>query len=231
MKPTTFAAILCLCLAACAAPAPAPTAAPTQAPLPSATLAPLPTATTTPKPLPAFMDAFVALGLDNQSFDGPYILAVLDEKATTFVTETTGKPFGQLRVFSWSRVYFLQDGALQSAFILNDFCAPSPYDQNQFFCYIPYADNITTDIHTVSYTRATVNWFFDSFGEGDYPIVKLEFDSAYFDQRNDFSNFPGFSMFAEIYPPLTGAFATFEIPGIGTVLPVTHVDFDLPETP
>jgi len=231
VKPLAFAAVLCLFLAACAAPAPAPSAAPSQTPLPSATPVPLPTATATPGPLPAFMDAFIARGLDDQPFDGAYILAVLDEKATTFVTETTGKPIGDSRIFSWSRVHYIQDGKLQTAYILNDFCTASPVGQNNVFCYITYSDNINTSIHTVSYTRAIITEIFDRFDEGDYPIIKLEFDSAYFDQRNDFSNFPGFSMFADIYPPLTGQFATFEIPGIGAFLPVTHVDFDLPETP
>jgi hypothetical protein len=198
------------------------------------TLSPSPTLTPSPTvvPIPEFMKEFIELGYDKQPFTGGSIHVVLDENATFYASDLWGLKYKKSILYGWTKVHYIDNGVLQTHLVLNDFCTETPTSTNSYYCYITWSDNIrisnNDQLHTTQFTNSQMN-FVHEHSVGEYPIVQIEFESAYFDAHNDFSKTPNFSFFQDLYPTFTGQFATFEIPTIGTFLPVTHVEYDFSE--
>lgn len=218
-------------------PTPTATAMPTSTPLPTMTFTP------TAVPIPSFMDEFIDLGYDQQALDGDSIHAVLDEKATFYASDEWGRNYKKSRLFAWSTVYYMDHGRLQTFFVLMDFCTEiAKYNDDQdvsIGCYVTSASLINTSWFKISEAPPaphTIKWtktILDSLHQhsvGDYPIVRIEFNSESFNAHNIFSEMPDFSFFQDVYPAFNGQFTTFKFPGIkGDFLPATYVEYDFSE--
>jgi hypothetical protein len=202
-----------------------------QPPTPSQTVAPA-RATTIPTEvfMPGYMKEFIELGYDKQSLDGASIYVVRDENATFFSSDLWGLKYKKSILYSLTRVYYVADGELQENFVLNDFCTETGADDKSYYCYVTWGTTINISPsnqlpQTTNFSRTMDEWIGDQ-SPGNYPIVRIEFDAESFNKSNDFSNIPDFYFFEDVYPPWNGKFATFKIPGIGTLLPATSVKYD-----
>jgi len=244
-----FSAILVMFfLSACGVPA-TPPATPTKTIIPTATATtpPISTPTLTPTPttvpIPEFMNEFINLGYDKQSLNSTSIYVVLDEKATFYSSDEWGMKYKKSTIFAWSKVYYIDNGILQTNYVLMDFCTEiSKYNNDKdvsIGCYVTPGDNVNHEWfnlssappspHTIKWTKSILNSLHEH-SVGDYPIVQIEFNSEHFDARNDFSKIPNFTFFQDVYPTFNGQFATLKFPNIaGDFLPATYVGYDFSE--
>jgi hypothetical protein len=95
------------------------THSPTELPFSTAIETPVPTSTITSTatlpPLPAFMDEFVALGYDQQSFESDRIYVILNGKYT-YTHQRGGLLYKRINgvcIFSWVKVYSIRNGYSQ----------------------------------------------------------------------------------------------------------------------
>jgi hypothetical protein len=200
----------------------------TNTPIPTPTLTPTPTVV----PIPEFMNEFIELGYDKQELESTSIYVVLDEKSIRYSTNEWGTNFNKSILYGWSKVHYLNEGLLQTNFVLIHFCVPHPTINNNFFCYFTPSDNINIGSNnppfSTKWTKAMSD-FIQKHSVGDYPIVRIEFNSEHFDARNNFSNYPNFSFWKTLYPNYNLSFSTFDIPNIGTFLPATYIGYDFSE--
>ncbi len=207
---------------------PNPTSTVTETLIPTATATP----TATPIVIPEFMNEFISLGYDKQPLDSPSIYVVLDENSTYYPTDKWGGiKYKNSIIYGWSKVYYIKNGLLQTAFVILNLCNPHPTISKNYFCYFTIGDNISNANDPPSTTTWTKAIFNDirTRSVGDFPLVRLEFVSEHFDARNNFSNFPNYSFWETVYPSFNGSFSTFEIPNIGTFLPATYIGYDFSE--
>jgi hypothetical protein len=183
--------------------------------------------------MPGFLKEFIELGYDRQSLDGDSIYVVRDERATTFASDLWGLKYKKSILYSWTRVYYVADGKLQENLVLNDFCTETGADDKSYYCYVTWGTTINISPsnqlpQTTNFSRTMDEWMQEQ-SPGNYPIVRIEFNAESFNKSNDFSNIPDFYFFQDVYPPWNGKFTTFDIPGIGTLLPATSVNYDAAE--
>lgn len=239
MKKILSSILVIFFLSACGVsvtPSPSPTPTETIVPTATSTNTPIPTPTLTPTatiaPIPEFMNEFISLGYDKQSLNSTSIYVVLDERSAFYSSNEWGMKYKDSILYGWSKVYYISNDLLQTNFVLIHFCVTHPTIKKNYFCYFTPSDNINSASNdppfSTKWTKAQFD-FIQSHSVGDYPIVRIEFNSEHFDTRNDFSFFPQFSFWENIYPNFNGSFSTFEIPNIGTFLPATYVGYDFSE--
>jgi hypothetical protein len=223
LKRSLYAVLMIVLLSACGA-------LPTQVPTSSKTAAPAATQIPTEVFLPGYMKEFLELGYDKQPLDADSIYVVRDERSTIFADDLWGLKYKKAILYSWTKVYYVADGELQESFVLNDFCTETGADDKSYYCYVTWGTTINISPsnqlpQTTNFSHTMDEWIQDQ-SPGEYPIVRVEFNAESFNKSNDFSQIPDFYFFEEVYPPWTGKFATFKIPGIGTLLPATSVKYD-----
>lgn len=203
-----------------------PTATSTNTPIPTPTLTPTPTEV----PMPDFMNEFISLGYDKQSFEGDVIYVVFDEKSITYGPDNSqhgdyGLKYKDAVITSWTAAYYIKDGSLRKAYIITSYSVKSEIytDLN------PWWDGYFTIANSpkgykipmnIKFSRGILTQFFASdFLEGDYPILKGELNWQRFKTVN-LGNREHFM--ASLYPPFSGKLELLHIPGIGDVIPVTN---------
>lgn len=225
MKSASILLLVLVLLAACAQ-ATLPTSTPTPLPIPTDLPLPTVTPTATQVPLPAYMDEFIALGFDQQSLESDSLYAVYSRPDTTYAPDG-GLRYQTARIFSWSTVYYIEDGELRSGSVINDYCVPTEHGSH--YCYYNWGGTIRVPNghDTVAWVRGITGQFAELY-PGDYLLVRLELNWQLFKTHS--IGLPD-SFFEAIYPPFSGRLETFNIPGIGPVIPATDIilrEWELP---
>lgn len=235
MKQIILAVIFLLLLTSCSVFAtpdptqtPAPTSTSTNTPVPTGTKVP----TATPQPIPNFLDEFITLGYDKQSFDSDTFYVVLDKQSLTLSSngnDNRGIRFNKGYITSWMDVYYIQDGLLITRKVITSYSVETP-DSTQtnpnYYWYIPFSFmlNYNNPVPiTVNWSNGIITELTRKHIDADYPIVQLELNWQSFEKntKNDLAYFK-----SAMYPPFDGKMRLVEIPGVGTTIPATTIIAD-----
>lgn len=178
---------------------------------------PIPTPSPTEAVIPDFMNEFIELGYDKQSLGKSSFYVVYDEASTVYADDEFGLRYKTSAIISWTKVYFIENDLLVSAYVFNDVCTESKTDGKEYICllvlgnsanYVPFPPSIKFDLSILTqvYERT----------DGDYSIWQIELDSQ---------NSHAPSVFEDLFPAFAGKIEFIEIPKIGKVIPAQYLTY------